>query len=289
MAATNDSISFLNEALVRRAAKEIKDNGWPIKTILIDDGWQKARGQWEPVTGRFPDFRQLVDDLHAMGFRVVVWWNWAEIQPEAAVNPDHLMSGGKRNRHGAQMRDYSNPRTQQEYLKPLFHQMFSSDPGCYDLDGVKTDFLADKVHADMPLYDESWRGEENYFVQVTRLFYEEMKRHKPDAVHIGCAGNYWLAQYTDINRTYDISSGNWFDHETRAQMLLATTPGCPVAYDFHNYLDGFPEWFASARRLGASLQIGNVLWYRKDRLSETTSSDPIYQAAITSGLNSWKI
>ncbi len=176
-----------------------------------------------------------------MGFRVVVWWNWAEIQPEASVNPDHLMSGGKRNRHGAQMRDYSNPRTQQEYLKPLFHQMFSSDPGCYDLDGVKTDFLADKVHADMPLYDESWRGEENYFVQVTRLFYEEMKRHKPDAVHIGCAGNYWLAQHTDINRTYDISSGNWFDHETRAQMLLATTPGCPVAYDFIIISMDFPN------------------------------------------------
>lgn len=280
----NNAITFLNDALVRRAVAEIEKEKLPIRTVLIDDGWAVARGQWEPATRRFPDLRKLVDDLHDKGFKVAVWWNWAEIVAGAETNPAHLMGGGKLNRHGARVRDYSNPVTQNEYLKPLFRKLFSSDPGCYNLDGVKTDFLADKVHPDMPLHDPSWRGEENYFYHVTQLFYTELKKIKPDGIHIGCAGNYWLADMIDINRTYDVSSANWLDHEERAKMLMATAPGCPVAYDFHNHLEGMDQWFESARRLGASVQIGNVLWYRKDRFSEPQASDSSYREMLHQGL-----
>lgn len=286
VAEENSAVTFLNDALVRRAVAEIENEKLPIRTILIDDGWSVTRGQWEPEPSRFPDLRKLVDDLHEKGFKVVVWWNWAEISPSAVVNPAHLMGKGKLNRHGFRMRDYSNPLTQEEYLKPLFRKLFSSEPDCFDLDGVKTDFLADKVHPDMPLFDPSWRGEENYIYHVTRLFYTELKAIKPDAVHIGCAGNYWLAEFIDINRTYDIPSGNWFDHEERARMLRATTPGCPVAYDFHNFLEGMTLYFKSARRLGASVQIGNVLYYRNNRFSTPQITDSTYRKVVHAGLMS---
>jgi len=280
----NTAFTFLNEALVRRAIAEIEKEKLPIRTVLLDEGWAVARGQWEPVSQRFPDLRNLVDDLHAKGLKVVVWWNWAEITASAEANLAHLMGAGKLNRHGARVRDYSNPLTQDEYLKPLFRKLFSSEPGCYNLDGVKTDFLADKVHPDMPLHDPAWRGEENYFFHVTRLFYTELKKIKPDGIHIGCSGNYWLADMIDINRTYDVSSANWLDHEERAKMLMATAPGCPVAYDFHNHLEGMDQWFESARRIGASVQIGNVLWYRKDRFSEPQASDSSYRDMLRQGL-----
>ncbi len=281
----NTAVTFLNEALVRRAVDLIEKERLPIRTILLDDGWQVARGQWEPHPKRFPNLRKLVDDLHARHFKVVVWWNWAEIQTHAQVDAAHLMENGKLNRHGARVRDYSSPRTQEEYLKPLFHQLFSSDAGCFDLDGVKTDFLADKVHADMALADPSWRGEENYFLHVTKLFYTEMKRHKPDAVHIGCAGHYGLAEYNDINRTYDVGSTNWLEHEERAKMLLATSPGCPAAYDFHNHLENMDRWFMSARDLGASVQIGNVLWYSPHRFTGPIPADEAYLSTVRSGLD----
>lgn len=284
VAEQNNAVTFLNEELVRRAVAEIEKEKLPIRTVLIDDGWSVTRGQWEPAPTRFPDLRKLVDELHAKGLKVMVWWNWAEVTASAVVNPAHLMGGGKLNRHEARVRDYSNPLTQEEYLKPLFRKLFSSEPGCYDLDGVKTDFLADKVHPDMPLHDPSWRGEENYFYRVTRLFYTELKTIKPDAIHIGCAGNYWLADLIDINRTYDIASGNWLDHEERAKMLMATTPGCPVAYDFHNYLEGMEAYFASARNMSASIQIGNVLYYRKDRFSEPQTTDEAYREMLCRGL-----
>jgi len=278
------AVSFVNEKLIHRAVAEIEKEGYPIRTILLDDGWQISRGQWEPHPKRFPDLRKLVDELHSKGYKVVVWWNWAEIMPDAQVDPSHLMAGGQLNRHNARVRDYSSPLTQEEYLKPLFHKLFSSDPECYNLDGVKTDFLADKVHPDMPLHDASWRGEENYFFHVTRLFYTELKKHKPDGIHIGCAGNYWLAEYVDINRTYDVSSSDWREHEERARMLMATTPGCPVAYDFHNHLEKMDGWFESAKQLGASVEIGNVLWFKRDRFSEAEHTSADYRAVLHQGL-----
>lgn len=268
------------EALVREAVDVIHREKLPFRTILLDEGWHVARGQWEAHPDRFPDLRGLVDELHAAGFKVVVWWNWAELEETAEADPAHLMAGGKLNKHGCRTRDYSLQATQEEYLKPLFHRLFSSDDGCYDLDGVKTDFLADKVHPDLPPADPSWRGEENYFVRVTELFYREMKRWKPDAVHIGCAGNYHLAHLIDVNRTYDVHQCDPREHEQRARMLRCTTPGCPVAYDFQCALENYPEYFESARRIGASVQIGNVLLTQPDRFAKTETPSPDYYAML---------
>lgn len=274
----------LTEAMVREALAIIKREHLPFRTILIDEGWHVARGQWAPHPIRFPDFRKLVDEIHAAGMKAVVWWNWAEIEKTAEADPCHLACGGKLNKHGCLMRDYSLEATQEEYLKPLFRKMFSDEPGCYNLDGVKTDFLADKVHPDLPPANPAWRGEENYFLKVYDLFYHEMKRWKSDAVHIGCAGNFHLAHLIDINRTYDVHSVNPLEHEERAKMLLHTAPGCPVAYDFHNYLENLDEYFASARRLGASLQIGNIMMVKEDIFSKAEPAASDYYSLLRRNL-----
>jgi len=131
------------------------------------------------------------------------------------------------------------------------------------------------VHAELAPADPSWRGEEAYFRQITALFDREMKRHKPDAVHIGCAGHFWLAEHIDINRTYDVCT-NPLEHETRAQMLQHTSPGVPVAYDFHNFVDGLDVYFDSAERMSASIQIGNVLYVRDDPFARPRPADASY-------------
>jgi hypothetical protein len=269
---------LVNEENVRRAVEVIERERLPFRTILLDGGWATT-GQWNASPKQFPDLRQLVDELHAKGFKVVVWWNWAEIHDGAEADPAHLINGGKPNRHGARVRDYSRPATQ-DYLRKLFHQLFSSDPGCYDLDGVKTDFLADKVHADAPVDDPAWRGEENYFLHVTRLFYTEMKKHKPDALHMGCAGNFWLAEYIDINRTYDVPGTNYLQHESRGRMLRHTTPGCPVSYDFHNWIENLDKYFASAHTHAASVQIGNILLVQEDPATPAGPPSPDYFALL---------
>ena len=154
----------LNEGMVREALATIRRERLPIRIVLLDEGWEVARGQWEADPQRFPHLRKLVDDIHAAGMKVMCWWAWPEIADDAKVNPAYLIANGKRNRHGRRMWDFSNPRTQREYLEPLFHRLLSSDAGCYDFDGLKTDFMADKVHADMPVHDPTCAGRRTIFI-----------------------------------------------------------------------------------------------------------------------------
>jgi len=277
------AVEQLDESLVRKAAANILRERLPVKTILLDEGWNIARGDWRPDPARFPDLRGLVDELHAQGFKVMVWWNWAEIAAEADIPHWQLTGNGWTNRHGHRWRDYSDPHIQENYLKPLMRTLFSSEPGCYDLDGVKTDFLADKVHPDTPLHDPSWRGEERYFARVTELFYREMRTHKPDAIHLGCAGNYWLADLIDLNRTYDVHTSNWIEHEERARMLQCTAPGVPVSYDMHEFNEGLDDYFDSARRLGACIELGNVLVSRDYKFAPPRPADTALWTRLRKG------
>lgn len=277
--------AMLNEAFIRETAAVIRREKLPIRTILIDEGWHVARGQWEPHPKRFPDLRKLVDDLHQQGFKVVVWLAWPEVFDDACVPTEFLVGGGQwRNRHGRRFTDYSSPRTQKEYLAPLMRRLFSAEPGCYDLDGLKSDFEADKIHPEMPLADPAWRGEETYLCRVTELFHREMKRHKPDAMHVGCAGHFWLAPWMDINRTYDVHSSNYLEHEQRGVMLRHTAPGCPVSYDLHCCLENLEGWFASARRCGAAVEIGNLLYVKDDPWREVRLADASYYERLRRAL-----
>ncbi|HEY9249783.1 MAG TPA: TIM-barrel domain-containing protein, partial [Rariglobus sp.] len=282
-ATVRKAVEQLDESLVRQAAAVIRRERLPVKTILLDEGWSIARGDWRPDPSRFPNLRGLVDELHSQGFKVMVWWNWAEIAGDADIPRSQLAADGWTNRHGHRWRDYSDPRIQEDYFKPLMRTLFSSDPGCYDLDGVKTDFLADKVHPDTPLHNPSWRGEERYFTRVTELFHREMRRHKPDALHLGCAGNYWLADLIDLNRTYDVHTSNWLEHEERARMLQCTAPGVPVSYDMHEFNEGLDEYFDSARRLGVSVELGNVLVSRDCKFAPPRSADAALWTRLRKG------
>ena len=273
----------LNEDFVRKALEVIQRERLPVKTILLDEGWQSARGDWRPHPVRFPNFRKLVDELHEAGFKVMVWWTWADIASDAQVPATELVGQGWKNRHGYRWRDYSDPKIQEGYLKPLLRKLFSSDAGSLDLDGIKTDFLADKIHPETPLFDPSWRGEERYFVKITELIYREMRKSKPDALHLGCAGNYWLAEYIDLNRTYDVHSTNWLEHEERAKMLEATAPGAKVSYDMMEATENLGHYLRSARKMNAAIELGNVLTCRKDVFSPVVEPDASYFEIIRQG------
>jgi len=69
-------------------------------------------------------------------------------------------------------------------------------------------------------------------------------------------------------------------------MLMATCPGCPVAYDFHNHIENFDEWLFSARRIKASIQLGNVLFVKDDGFSVPRVADASYYATIRKHLSS---
>ncbi len=54
-------------------AHAIVDNGFKPGILMIDGGWQEAYGTWRFHTGRFQDPKKMVDELHGLGFKVLLW------------------------------------------------------------------------------------------------------------------------------------------------------------------------------------------------------------------------
>ena len=59
-----DIIKYANDAL---------KNGFPAGTFMIDDGWAKHYGNFEFDPTVFPDPKAMMDELHAKGFKVMLW------------------------------------------------------------------------------------------------------------------------------------------------------------------------------------------------------------------------
>jgi hypothetical protein len=126
--------------------------------------------------------------------------------------------------------DFSHPRVQEEYVKPLMRSLFSDAPGCLNADGLKTDFMADKIHPVFPVYDRAWRGEERFIQCTLQLFYDEMKAHKPDAMMLGCTAHPFFIGCQDLIRTYDVPNSQR-QHADRCTMLRHLNPGNLVSLD----------------------------------------------------------
>jgi len=62
-----------NQEDVLKYAQGIVDNGFPAGILMIDDNWQKYYGNFEFKPDKFPDPKAMVDKLHSMGFKVMLW------------------------------------------------------------------------------------------------------------------------------------------------------------------------------------------------------------------------
>ena len=57
---------------VEQYAESILKSGMPAGEIIIDDGWQKDFGDWS-FKRTFKEPKKMVDKLHSMGFKVILW------------------------------------------------------------------------------------------------------------------------------------------------------------------------------------------------------------------------
>ena len=62
-----------NQRDVLKYAHAIVDNGFEPGVLMIDDNWQEDYGKWTFHPGRFPDPKAMIQELHGMGFKVMVW------------------------------------------------------------------------------------------------------------------------------------------------------------------------------------------------------------------------
>ncbi|MFC5405546.1 glycoside hydrolase family 31 protein [Cohnella soli] len=78
-------------------AREIVSRGFPPGVFIIDDNWMTDYGTWSFQQGRFPDPKKMMDELHEMGFKVMLW-----VCPY--VSPDSL-TGRKLDKLGYLVKD----------------------------------------------------------------------------------------------------------------------------------------------------------------------------------------
>ena len=62
-----------NERDILAYAQSMLDNGLPPGILMIDDTWQAGYGDWRFEPGRFADPKGMVEKLHRMGFKVLLW------------------------------------------------------------------------------------------------------------------------------------------------------------------------------------------------------------------------
>jgi hypothetical protein len=62
-----------NEKDILKYAQSIIDNGFPAGVLMIDDNWQEYYGTWEFSGTRFADPRGMIEKLHKMGFKIMLW------------------------------------------------------------------------------------------------------------------------------------------------------------------------------------------------------------------------
>lgn len=64
---------YQSQKAVMEYAENILRSGLPAGVLMIDDGWSEYYGEWSFHSGKFPDPEGMIDDLHKMGFKVMVW------------------------------------------------------------------------------------------------------------------------------------------------------------------------------------------------------------------------
>ncbi|MCX6260709.1 MAG: glycoside hydrolase family 31 protein [Bacteroidia bacterium] len=62
-----------NEKDILKYANDIVKNGFPTGVIMIDDNWQDRYGTWNFDCEKFSDPKGMIDKLHKMGFKVMLW------------------------------------------------------------------------------------------------------------------------------------------------------------------------------------------------------------------------
>ncbi len=62
-----------NQQDILKYAHDVVDNGFPTGVFMIDDQWTRYYGALDFDKAHFPNAKSMVDELHRLGFKVMVW------------------------------------------------------------------------------------------------------------------------------------------------------------------------------------------------------------------------
>ncbi len=166
-----------NQKDILHYARTLREGGMPAGVLMIDEGWSPDYGVYDFDPGKFEDPRAMIDELHAMGF-IVMLWVTPMISPDGNCfrdlrSTDLLLRDGEGNIAVREwwngyscVLDFTNPATCEWFRGKLRGLMEK-----YGVDGFKFDC------GDTYLYREGDRthipGEPNANTKAFNLFCSE--------------------------------------------------------------------------------------------------------------------
>lgn len=122
----------IDQHVVLEFANEIVNNGWPNSQFELDDDWETCYGALKFNTTKFPNIRQTIDAIRAVGFpRVTIW-----IHPFINKGCEPIYSQAKRDgylvadRNGNTDTQWWNSNTGQaayvDFTKPVVAEWFTN-------------------------------------------------------------------------------------------------------------------------------------------------------------------
>lgn len=168
----------INEPIVREFAKQIIEHGFNNSQLEIDDAWETCYGSKKVDEGRFPNMKQLTNDLRAMGYRVTIWTHpfiqldCTDTLNEASANGFLVKSeDGKTATHwwngDASIVDFTNKAAADWFVKR--HQDMARENG---IDGFKFDAGEISWNPQLPAFSIAHAKDEDYPNLGTKKYVE---------------------------------------------------------------------------------------------------------------------
>ncbi|MBR7033825.1 MAG: hypothetical protein IKI03_09375 [Clostridia bacterium] len=211
----------------QRMSDTLDERGLRPSVIIIDDKWQKEYGTALPDGDKWPDMRGFIEEQHAKGRRVVLWfksWNPEGLPEEECI----LSESGKK-----LSLDPTSPAYRAR-IKDVMHTLLSADEGCMNADGFKIDsIIRIPLEKNMRIHEKGYYGV-SLLYRFIELIFTEAKRVKPDALMNNSCCHPLLAAFTDQARLHDthfaLRDSVRFMRE-RAELFDAMMPGISVDTD----------------------------------------------------------
>ena len=136
-----------NQEDVLKYAHAIINNGFEPGVLMIDDTWQENYGVWEFNPRTFPSPKKMMDELHSMGFKVMLWVcpfvsadskEYRELESKGA-----LLKDSKNNGESLLMKWWNGFSAELDLTNPAAVQWFQGRldylQNTYGVDGYKLD------------------------------------------------------------------------------------------------------------------------------------------------------
>lgn len=242
--------------------------------LVIDDKWQVSYGMNEVDTGKWPDMKGFIRDMHRKGRKVLLWlkaWDPEGVDPSLCI----VDQQGR-----PQAIDPENPG----YFK-LFSDAVNTllSPEGLDADGFKIDFTARIPSCPgCKAYGQSWGLE--LMRAYHAMVYDAAKAVKEDALIMCHSPHPYLEDKLDMIRLNDVNTGRPVNAQMihRAKVVKAVMPD--VLIDTDNWPMPSKQAWLDYVRIQPSLGVPSLyyLWHMDN------SDEAITQDDLNIVRESWK-